>query len=99
MFTIITVYPFLGQKPHIPSSVFLDIVYFLIVQTIFKSYVLIDLSLAYSNINEKEYKQQKPSHFHKTIHVFTNIQKTLCKNMKKLIKTQYDKCIHISTNN
>ena len=95
MFAIVTVDPFLGQKPHISSSVFLDMVYFLIIQTIFQSYVLINLPFAYSSINEKEYKQQKPFHFYKMIHIFTNIQKILCKNMKNLIKTQYYECIHI----
>lgn len=99
MFAIITVYPFLSQKPHIPPSVFLDMVYFLIIQPVFQSYVLINLSLTYSTINEKKYKQKNPLIFTKLLMSFTNIQKILCKNMKKLIKTQVEKCIHISTIN
>ena len=70
LFAIITVYPFLIQKPHIPTSVFLDMVYFLIIQPVFQSYVLINLPFAYSTVNEKKYKQKDSSHFYKIIHVF-----------------------------
>ena len=33
-------------------------------------YVLINLSLTYSTINEKKYKQKESSHFYKITHVF-----------------------------
>ena len=39
------------KRQHISPSVFLDMVYFLIIQPIFQSYVLINLSPAYSTIN------------------------------------------------
>lgn len=86
MFAVITVYPFLSQEPHIPSSVFLDMVYFLIVQTIFQPYVLINLPLAYSTINEKDYKQQIPSHFYKTIHAFHKYSKNSLQKYEKINK-------------
>ena len=88
MFAVITVYSFLGQKPHIPLPVFLNMVYFLIIQTVFQSYVLINLSFAYSTTHEKKYKQQTSSHYYKTTHVFHKYSIIPCKNMKKLFKQQ-----------
>ena len=84
IFAVITVYSFLSQKPHIPSPVFLDMVYFLIVQTVFQPYILINLPLAYSSINEKEYKQQISSHFYKTIHVFHKYSKNFLQKYEKI---------------
>lgn len=84
MFAIITVYPFLSQKPHISPSVFLDMVYFLIIQPIFQSYVLINLFPAYSTINEKKYKQKNLLIFTKLLMSFTNIQKNTLQKYEKI---------------
>ena len=88
MFAIITVYPLLSQKPHIPPLVLLDMVYFLVIQTVLQTYILINLPFTYSTTYEKKHKKQTSSHFYKTIHVFHKYSKMPCKNMKKLIKIQ-----------
>ena len=52
MFAIITVYPLLSQKPHIAPLVLLDMVYFLVIQTVLQTYILINLPFTYSTTYE-----------------------------------------------
>lgn len=57
MFAIITVYPLLSQKPHIAPLVLLDMVYFLVIQTVLQTYILINLPFTYSTTYEKKHKK------------------------------------------
>ena len=75
MLTVITVYPFLAQKPHIPLPVFLDMVYFLGVQTVFQTYVLINLPSTGKTNKKNNKKKNKPGikiYFHTCHNIFRN---------------------------
>ena len=65
-----------GFRNHIyPLSAFLDMIYFLIAQTVFQSYVFINLAPAYRTAEEKDSKKKNSFKAQISFHIILHIQK------------------------